>query len=125
VRLFDHSGGSVDCSSLPDEIDALRRQHYDASVVSKLAHPDLMICASAPITACRITSRGSTRRSVSATTRRERPAVMIGLPTADRTTGLRTCSKPIGVVEILTGRGFRLDHPAAKVTGNIHFEEYW
>ena len=50
---------------------------------------------------------------------------MIGLPTADRTTGLRVYPKPIGVVEILTGRGFRLDHPAAKVTGNIHFEEYW
>jgi ferredoxin--NADP+ reductase len=50
---------------------------------------------------------------------------MIGLPNVDRATGLRTYPKPIGVIEILAERGFRLDHPAAKVTGNIHFEEYW
>lgn len=30
---------------------------------------------------------------------------------------------PVGMIEILTRRGFRPDHP--RVTGNVHFEKYW
>jgi ferredoxin/flavodoxin---NADP+ reductase len=50
---------------------------------------------------------------------------MIGLPVKDRATGETSYPRPTGVVEILEGRGFRCDQPAAKVKGNIHFEEYW
>jgi ferredoxin--NADP+ reductase len=50
---------------------------------------------------------------------------MIGVPSVDRKTGERTYPKPLGVVEILEQRGFRVDQPAAKIKGNLHFEEYW
>jgi ferredoxin--NADP+ reductase len=48
---------------------------------------------------------------------------MIGLPTEDEETGKLTYPKPTGVVEILTERGFTLDH--RKTKGNLHYEEYW
>ena len=47
------------------------------------------------------------------------------LPEKDRATGQRVYPKPAGVVEILEQRGFQSDQPAAKIKGNIHFEEYW
>lgn len=50
---------------------------------------------------------------------------MIGVPTIDRSTGERTYPQPLGVIEILERRGFRVDRPAQKERGNIHFEEYW
>lgn len=50
---------------------------------------------------------------------------MIGVPTVDRATGAKTYPQPPGVIEILEKRGFRVDQPASKVKGNIHFEEYW
>jgi ferredoxin--NADP+ reductase len=50
---------------------------------------------------------------------------MIGVPTKDRETGQRVYPNPTGVVEILEQKGFRTDQPAAKIKGNIHFEEYW
>ncbi len=50
---------------------------------------------------------------------------MIGVPARDRDTGERTYPQPPGVIEILERRGFQSDHPAAKIKGNIHFEEYW
>jgi ferredoxin--NADP+ reductase len=48
---------------------------------------------------------------------------MIGLPSEDEETGELTYPKPTGVVEILTERGFTLDH--RKTKGNLHYEEYW
>ena len=33
--------------------------------------------------------------------------------------------EPVGVIEVLEGRGFQADVAAAKFKGNIHFEEYW
>jgi ferredoxin/flavodoxin---NADP+ reductase len=48
---------------------------------------------------------------------------MIGLPKEDEETGELTYPKPTGVVEILTERGFTLDH--RKTKGNLHYEEYW
>ncbi|MCI0545047.1 MAG: NAD(P)-binding domain-containing protein, partial [Actinobacteria bacterium] len=48
---------------------------------------------------------------------------MIGLPKEDEETGALTYPKPTGVVEILTERGFTLDHRKAR--GNLHYEEYW
>jgi ferredoxin/flavodoxin---NADP+ reductase len=50
---------------------------------------------------------------------------MIGVPTTDRATGQTVFPQPMGVVEILTQRGFRIDEPAVKLKGTIHFEEYW
>jgi ferredoxin--NADP+ reductase len=50
---------------------------------------------------------------------------MIGLPEKNRETGVVSFPKPTGVVELLVQRGFRLDQPAQKVRGNIHYEEYW
>jgi ferredoxin--NADP+ reductase len=50
---------------------------------------------------------------------------MIGVPTVDRATGAATYPQPPGVVELLSRRGFRMDQPAQKLKGNIHFEEYW
>lgn len=50
---------------------------------------------------------------------------MIGVPEKDRVTGERVYPKPLGVIEILERRGFRVDQPQLKVKGNIHFEEYW
>jgi ferredoxin--NADP+ reductase len=46
---------------------------------------------------------------------------MIGLPTEED--GQLVYPKPTGVVEILTERGFTLDH--RKQRGNLHYEEYW
>ena len=48
---------------------------------------------------------------------------MIGLPREDEETAELTYPKPTGVVEILTERGFTLDH--RKQRGNLHYEEYW
>jgi ferredoxin--NADP+ reductase len=50
---------------------------------------------------------------------------MIGVPVKDRETGARTYPQPTGVIELLERRGFQADQPAAKVKGNVHFEEYW
>jgi ferredoxin--NADP+ reductase len=51
---------------------------------------------------------------------------MIGVPVKDRDTGVRRYPQPVGVAEVLETRfGFTADNPAAKVRGNIHFEEYW
>ncbi len=50
---------------------------------------------------------------------------MIGIPEKDRETGARVYPKPLGVVEILEGRGFQTDQPNIKLKGNIHYEEYW
>jgi ferredoxin/flavodoxin---NADP+ reductase len=50
---------------------------------------------------------------------------MIGAPVHDRSTNLFTFPQPTGVVEILSRRGFKMDQPAVKFTGNIHVEEYW
>jgi ferredoxin--NADP+ reductase len=50
---------------------------------------------------------------------------MIGVPVKDRETGARTYPQPPGVIELLERRGFQVDQPAAKVKGNLHFEEYW
>jgi ferredoxin--NADP+ reductase len=51
---------------------------------------------------------------------------MIGVPVKDREGGPRQYPRPTGVVEILETRyGFTADDPAARVSGNVHFEEYW
>jgi ferredoxin--NADP+ reductase len=50
---------------------------------------------------------------------------MIGVPVKDKETGRRVYPPPPGVIEILEQRGFQADQPAAKVKGNVHFEEYW
>jgi ferredoxin--NADP+ reductase len=50
---------------------------------------------------------------------------MIGVPEKDKTSGSVVFPKPVGVIELLTQRGFRLDQPAQKVRGNVHYEEYW
>jgi ferredoxin--NADP+ reductase len=50
---------------------------------------------------------------------------MIGLPEKDRVTGVISFPPSVGVVELLTRRGFVLDQPAQKFRGNIHYEEYW
>lgn len=50
---------------------------------------------------------------------------MIGVPVKDRTTGQRAYPQPVGVIELLEKRGFRVDQPQVKMKGNIHFEEYW
>ncbi len=50
---------------------------------------------------------------------------MIGVPVKDPKTGERTYPSPVGVIELLEKRGFQTDNHAAKITGNIHFEEYW
>ena len=47
--------------------------------------------------------------------------LMIGLPEWDGDTP--TYPETRGVVEILTERGFTLDH--GRTIGNIHYEEYW
>jgi ferredoxin--NADP+ reductase len=52
--------------------------------------------------------------------------LMIGVPVKDPGTGERRYPKPLGVVELLETRfGFTADNPAARIRGNIHFEEYW
>ena len=50
---------------------------------------------------------------------------MIGVTEKNKETGVREYPKPLGVIEILEGRGFVCDNAAAKLKGNIHFEEYW
>lgn len=50
---------------------------------------------------------------------------MIGVPVVDRKTGARTYPQPLGAVEILEQRGFRIDQPSARIKGTIHVEEYW
>jgi ferredoxin--NADP+ reductase len=50
---------------------------------------------------------------------------MIGVPETGRASGERIYPQPAGVIEILERRGFRMDHPASKEAGNIHFEKYW
>lgn len=50
---------------------------------------------------------------------------MIGAPSIDKSTGLSIFPQPLGVIEILSKRGFQQDQPSAKVKGNIHIEEYW
>ncbi|HEX4591520.1 MAG TPA: ferredoxin--NADP reductase [Gemmataceae bacterium] len=51
---------------------------------------------------------------------------MIGVPVKDPATSERRYPRPTGVVEILETRfGFTADNPAARVRGNVHFEEYW
>ncbi len=50
---------------------------------------------------------------------------MIGVPEKDRASGALTFPQPTGVIELMTQRGFRLDQPAQKVRGNVHYEEYW
>lgn len=50
---------------------------------------------------------------------------MIGVPVKDKDTGERKYPEPTGVIEILEKRGFQTDNHAAKIAGNIHFEEYW
>ncbi len=50
---------------------------------------------------------------------------MIGVPNPDRATGAVTFPEPLGVIEILSKRGFQMDQPSLKFKGNIHVEEYW
>ena len=50
---------------------------------------------------------------------------MIGVPEKNKETGERTYPQPLGVIEILERQGFTVDNNAAKIKGNIHFEEYW
>jgi ferredoxin/flavodoxin---NADP+ reductase len=50
---------------------------------------------------------------------------MIGVPTRNKETSAREYPRPLGVIEILESRGFQADNAAAKIKGNIHFEEYW
>lgn len=50
---------------------------------------------------------------------------MIGVPEVDRATGQSRYPQPPGIIELLEKRGFRVDQPSQKKTGNIHFEEYW
>jgi ferredoxin--NADP+ reductase len=50
---------------------------------------------------------------------------MIGVPVKDQQTGVRSYPAPVGVIELLEKRGFLIDNNAAKIKGNIHFEEYW
>lgn len=50
---------------------------------------------------------------------------MIGVPNPDKTTGTIVFPEPLGVIEILSKRGFQMDQPSVKLKGNIHVEEYW
>ena len=50
---------------------------------------------------------------------------MIGVPVKNKETGVRSYPEPTGVIELLEQRGFKADNAAAKLKGNIHFEEYW
>ena len=50
---------------------------------------------------------------------------MIGVPTLDKETGQLSFPEPLGVIEILSKRGFQMDQPSIKLKGNIHIEEYW
>ena len=48
--------------------------------------------------------------------------LMIGIPKKGPD-GQYHYPQPTGVIELLEGRGFRVDHP--REPGNIHFEQYW
>lgn len=48
---------------------------------------------------------------------------MIGCPSEDRESGALTFPKPVGLVELLTRRGFTIG--GRNRQGNLHFEEYW
>jgi ferredoxin--NADP+ reductase len=50
---------------------------------------------------------------------------MIGVPVKSKETGAREYPQPTGVIEILERRGFQADIAAARIKGNVHFEEYW
>jgi ferredoxin/flavodoxin---NADP+ reductase len=50
---------------------------------------------------------------------------MIGVPVKNKDTGERTYPEPTGVIQLLEDRGFAADQAAAKIKGNVHFEEYW
>ena len=50
---------------------------------------------------------------------------MIGVPNLDKTTGAAVYPPTLGVIEILSKRGFQMDQPSLKLKGNIHIEEYW
>lgn len=50
---------------------------------------------------------------------------MIGAPEKDFETGRLIYPEPPGVIELLEGRGFKVDQPAHKIKGNLHFEKYW
>lgn len=50
---------------------------------------------------------------------------MIGAPTLNRQTGERQLPTTLGVVELLSKRGFQTDVLAQKKIGNIHYEEFW
>jgi ferredoxin--NADP+ reductase len=50
---------------------------------------------------------------------------MIGVPVKNKETGQREYPATVGMIELLERRGFVVDQPAAKIKGNIHFEEYW
>jgi len=50
---------------------------------------------------------------------------MIGVPTRDKETGVKSYPSPVGVIEVLERRGFQADVSSIKFKGNIHFEEYW
>ena len=50
---------------------------------------------------------------------------MIGVPVKNKETGVRDYPQPLGVIEVLERRGFQADNAAAKLKGNVHFEEYW
>jgi ferredoxin--NADP+ reductase len=51
---------------------------------------------------------------------------MIGKPEIiDRATGEAPFPQPLGVIEILSKRGFQMDQPSLKLKGNVHIEEYW
>ena len=50
---------------------------------------------------------------------------MIGVPNLDKATGSTVFPQPLGVIEILSKRGFQMDQPSLKLKGNVHIEEYW
>ena len=50
---------------------------------------------------------------------------MIGVPNIDKATGAAIFPDTLGVIEILSKRGFQQDQPSIKLKGNIHIEEYW
>jgi ferredoxin--NADP+ reductase len=50
---------------------------------------------------------------------------MIGTPEVNKATGSAIFPKPLGVIEILSQRGFQMDQPSLKLKGTIHIEEYW
>ena len=49
-------------------------------------------------------------------------STMVGVPHYD-VCGQRIYPRPVGLVEILEGKGFRVDEPERP--GNLHFEQFW